>query len=271
MERRMADGSATAAATGRIGGYSPHWNTWSDLIWDFREKFEPGAFGRKMESFDGVVSLFNHDVGHVLGRSPGTLTVEEDETGLRYEVEPPDDKVLTLVQRGDVTGASFGFSAAEDSWSTNADGIMERIVHSAVLHDVGPVVFAAYPTSTAFARDALRSLSRWEDQHGGFHAQALQVPRDVVSSATEARTLAERLGYRGGRLAETEDGPYVITLRAPDEFASRRRVPVPSSDLDRAQIRGVRLVGGVLPAESAAAAESLDSAFLELAHEEQML
>ncbi|EIQ76315.1 prohead protease, partial [Shigella flexneri 1235-66] len=50
----------------------------------------------------------------LLGRTrSGTLKLEEDETGLRFELTPPDPStgrdVIELVKRGDISGMSFGF------------------------------------------------------------------------------------------------------------------------------------------------------------------
>ncbi len=125
----------------------------------FRERFTPGAFG-DLTGAD-IMATYEHDTRQVLGRTPGTLRLEETPTGLRYEVELPDTTtgrdVGALVKRGDVRGSSFEFSVAEDgdSWDENDDGTWTRTVRSATLYQVGPVLNPAYPVGTDVA---LRSL-----------------------------------------------------------------------------------------------------------------
>ncbi|STT63898.1 phage prohead protease, HK97 family [Klebsiella pneumoniae] len=57
----------------------------------------------------------------LLGRTKsGTLVLSEDDTGLRFELTPPNTQlgndVLALVERGDLSGMSFGFRALKESW-----------------------------------------------------------------------------------------------------------------------------------------------------------
>jgi HK97 family phage prohead protease len=46
--------------------------------------------------------------------------VSEDDTGLRFELTPPNTQlgndVLELVERGDISGMSFGFRALKEAW-----------------------------------------------------------------------------------------------------------------------------------------------------------
>ena len=97
-----------------------------------------------------VRALFNHDPSLLLGRqSSGTLKLGVDAEGLEFEVpELPNTQagrdVRELVDRGDITGASFGFVPGEDEWSTR-EGMRVR-THTSVarLVDVSPVTFPAY-------------------------------------------------------------------------------------------------------------------------------
>ncbi|MGH6692185.1 MAG: HK97 family phage prohead protease [Gammaproteobacteria bacterium] len=128
----------------------------------------PGGYERlATTAFDGlldrsdsdVVALVEHDPGRVLGRqSSGTLRLKVDGDGLGFEVDLPDtsyaNDLRSLVARGDVTGASFGFVPGEDEWSQAPDGLQLRThTHIRHLRDVSPVTFPAY----AGAGVALRS------------------------------------------------------------------------------------------------------------------
>ncbi len=128
----------------------------------FIESFAPGAFSDDLASNEDRVSLFNHDSNYVLGRqSVGTLRIIDDSESLRYEVDLPDsqtirDLVAAPIARGDVAGSSFQFRTISDEWRT-IDGVEHRTVTKATIREVGPVVFPAYPDTTA----AMRSLDAW--------------------------------------------------------------------------------------------------------------
>ena len=137
-----------------------------------RERFERGAFGELVRG--DVMALFNHDPSRILGRTPGTLELEEDEIGLRYELDPPDTptgrEVLTLIDRGDLRGSSFAFAVAEggEVWEERDGEILRTVRRASRLADVGPVTSPQYPLDGLAARaadgdvDAARaSLETW--------------------------------------------------------------------------------------------------------------
>lgn len=123
------------------------------------EQIAPGAFTRALEDPDtDVRALVNHNPTMVLGRqSAGTLKLETDEEGLRFEVDLPDTSyardLRELVGRGDVTGASFGFIPGEDTIGRAPDGKQVR-THTSVarLLDVSPVTWPAYEGATVALR-----------------------------------------------------------------------------------------------------------------------
>ncbi len=98
------------------------WNSLSEVIWDeFREQFAPGAFKDSPASGSDVRALYEHNYTQLLGRTKsGTLVLSEDDTGLRFELTPPNTQlgndVLELVERGDISGMSFGFRALKEAW-----------------------------------------------------------------------------------------------------------------------------------------------------------
>ncbi len=105
-----------------------------------------------------VRALLNHDPSLLLGRQgAGTLRVATDSTGLAFSVDLPDTStgrdVRALLERGDLTGASFGFVPGEDSFSRAPDGKQIR-THTSVsaLLDVSVVTFPAYGGASASLR-----------------------------------------------------------------------------------------------------------------------
>ena len=165
IEARMVHEPVTVrAAEGEpktLEGYAAIFNRETVIGAYFRETIEAGAFRAAVKTGD-VRALFNHDPNMVLGRtSAKTMRLEEDETGLRYVIDPPDTTlgrdVLVSVGRGDVTGSSFGFTVKRDSWTrpSKAGELPLRTIHEIEwLRDVGPVTFPAYEETTVQARDA---------------------------------------------------------------------------------------------------------------------
>lgn len=117
------------------------------------------AFDRALrDDATDVRALFNHDPSKLLGRqSSGTLRVAVDSQGLEFDVDIPDTSygrdVRALMDRGDLTGASFGFVPGVDEWSRTTDGRQLR-THTSVsrLLDVSVVSFPAYEGASVMLR-----------------------------------------------------------------------------------------------------------------------
>jgi HK97 family phage prohead protease len=178
IERRFFRGELRAEGEGteqRIIGYAAPFNSLSEDLGGWREIIEPGAFSETLE--DDIRALFNHDPNLVLGRNKaGTLSLLEDDMGLRYEILPPDTQyardLATSIKRGDVDGSSFAFRAIEESWinPTSEQPLPVRRLHVVRLFDVSPVTFPAYPVTSVAVRDMAQQLAlagRATGQAGG--------------------------------------------------------------------------------------------------------
>jgi uncharacterized protein len=157
-EYRIFKGTIRAAKDSkRIEGYAAVFNTVTDLG-SFREKIAPGAFSKAIADKQDVRALFNHNPDNVLGRTKsGTLTLEEDNTGLKFTVDPMPDTTIgqdvhQMILRGDVDQCSFGFVVNRESVEYDADGVATRTVQECDLFDVSPVTYPAYPTTSVQAR-----------------------------------------------------------------------------------------------------------------------
>lgn len=147
-----------------IHGYGAVFDVPSLDLGGWRERIAPGAFKRTLKNNPDVLSFFNHDPNHVLGRtSAGTLTVNEDFHGLAYQVKPPDTQwandLLVSMRRGDVRGSSFMFDVVKAEWAKAEDGVDERIVSEVRLYELGPVTMPAYPSADSGVRSLLEELS----------------------------------------------------------------------------------------------------------------
>jgi uncharacterized protein len=161
-----------------LEGYAALFNSRSENLGGFTETIKPGAFRASLKARNDIKLLWNHDTGAVMGSTrAGTLTLTEDERGLRVSATLPDTTygrdARELVRRGDVTGFSFGFSMPArggDEWS--ADGT-ERVLKSVRLHEVSLVAFPAYPETNGTAK--VRGLDKI--------AQRANVDADALADA----------------------------------------------------------------------------------------
>ncbi|RIE78328.1 HK97 family phage prohead protease [Shigella dysenteriae] len=150
MEIRSSE--ITTSGAGTLTGYIVCWDKLSELLWgEFYEKFQRRAFTEWLAAGNDVRGLYEHDHSMLLGRTrSGTLKLEEDETGLRFELTPPDTStgrdVIELVKRGDISGMSFGFRSRKDVWDTTTDPCV-RTVLVAELYEITVTSVPAYPDS----------------------------------------------------------------------------------------------------------------------------
>jgi HK97 family phage prohead protease len=142
-------------------GYAAKYDSPS-LPLPFVERIAPGAFTRSLKSRNDIKMFVNHSDLHVLASTRAkTLRLEDRPDGLFVEADLPDityaNDLRVLIERGDVSTMSFGFSTVRDSWSDNG---AERILNEVRLHEVSVVTStAAYSSTTASVRN-LRLIAR---------------------------------------------------------------------------------------------------------------
>lgn len=162
VELRKKDGKP------RIGGYAAVFNSYSRNLGGFVEIVNSSFFNKSRgDGWPEVMARYNHDDNMLLGTTGGnTLQLRVDETGLDYEVDPPEGRadIVELVTRGDIRKSSFAFRVFKDGdeWSTTDQGYPLRTLLSGQLVDVAPVNSPAYLDTTA----GLRSLAdRFEAEY----------------------------------------------------------------------------------------------------------
>lgn len=165
--RETDDGKRT------LTGYAVKWEKKSHVLGyfrKFREQFKKGAFAESLKK-DDQRFLWSHDTSKVLGRTKnGTLRLEEDDVGLRFELDLPNttlgNDTYESIKRGDVDGVSFGFKMESHEIEEPDDDLMLRTVTKAKLLEVSAVAFPAYPDSEVSARgyDPMKQYAKEEEE-----------------------------------------------------------------------------------------------------------
>lgn len=164
-ERRFYSAEVRAAEDSRmVDGYAALFNSDSEVLYGkFVERIAPGAFDEVLK--DDAVALFNHDPNLVLARNGKTMTLIQDEKGLRYQFKAPNttagNDLIENLRTGNISQSSFGFTVASEEWAYSEDRSkpsIRTITKVKRLYDVSPVTYPAYPDTSVGLRnfEALR-------------------------------------------------------------------------------------------------------------------
>jgi hypothetical protein len=176
----------------KVSGYAAVFGQAADIGGYFKEIIARGAF-KEAIGRDDVVFLINHE-GLPLARTrSGTLTLKEDDKGLRIDTvldaEDPDVKSITgKMKRGDLDKMSFAFRATKQEWDETTDP-PTRTITEVELFDVSIVTQPAYDGTSI----ALRSLEdmRKETKRKNFSAAStrlrMKAHLDLRSRGTESK------------------------------------------------------------------------------------
>lgn len=181
----------------RIVGYAAVFNTRSADLGGFYEEIAPGAFTEALAATNEVLALVEHNPGQILGRrSAGTLTLTQDDHGLRFEIDPPETTVgndaVVNVRRKDISGGSFRFPrGAKDSWRRDG-GDSVRTIQKCGLSEVTLTAIPAYDATSA----SIRSSPQHDDELRSYYQKNIDAlkpkPTKETPVTTPNRNLAEK-------------------------------------------------------------------------------
>lgn len=129
-----------------LTGYAAVFNSDTDIGGWWTERVAPGAF---TDTIGGDIrALIDHDTGRIIGRTKsGTLRLKQDERGLAVEIDVPNttngNDLWELVERGDISGMSFGFRVTKQEWDETIDPPV-RTIQAVELFEVSAAAFPAY-------------------------------------------------------------------------------------------------------------------------------
>ncbi len=150
-------GTIETASPGRLTGYAATFNS-EARIGDFSEVIRAGAFTRSLASEINVRALYHHQGEALLGTTrAGTLKLREDARGLKFDLNLPDTShgrdLAILVDRGDVSGCSFGFRVADggDRWEQRGAQMVRELLNVDLI-EITLTADPAYPDTEVAKR-----------------------------------------------------------------------------------------------------------------------
>lgn len=179
VEHRADDGKRT------LVGYAAVFERVTDIGYYFKEQIAPGAFAEAIEG--DIRALVDHNAGRVIGRTKsGTLRLKEDERGLHVEIDVPDttdgNDLWVLVERGDISGMSFGFRVITETWDESTKP-PTRTIQKLELVEVSAVAWPAYEDTEL----GVRSLEQFRAEQAAAELAARQSEPSVTAAAIRAR------------------------------------------------------------------------------------
>ena len=176
-------------------------------IWGMTEVISRTVFKKTLADGAEVRALWSHDDTRVLGSTKsGTLSLENTDAGLACRCELPDatytNDLYAIIERGDVTAMSFGFTAVKCAYDHETD---TRTLKEVRLHEVSfGVCFPAYPetSSEAYTRGFGKRSIDAARLNGALEKDELrEEDRKVIRQAVGALS-----GLLGGEAAGPEPG-----------------------------------------------------------------
>lgn len=160
--------SGTLTARGKtLSGYAAVFNSEANLG-DFQELIRPGAFAKSLATGSNVRALYHHQGDALLGTTRGgTLKLKEDAHGLAFTLALPDTShgrdLAVLVDRGDISGCSFGFRVAPggDRWEQRGKQLVRELL-TVDLMEVTLTADPAYQDTSIAMRSRPQDKSFWD-------------------------------------------------------------------------------------------------------------
>lgn len=231
----------------------------------FSEQIRKGAFRKTLRERQPVLQ-FDHGHHPLIGSIPiGAITdLRETDEGLAVQARITDNWLMAPVRdaiaEGSITGMSFRFSVVRDEWHDAAGkrvrpdelqsllwdagerGPLMRTLVEVRLHELGPVVFPAYASTSVGVRAANLAAEIRSDEElrrevrAALAREAPQPPADTLDDPATRRDVARALLFGEGAEPETSDAPPAsghpsTPERSEDAPAESHPSPAPDAPL----------------------------------------
>jgi len=156
--------------TKKIGGYINVTERESEILYSknkgkwFKETMKRGVFERALNKAEDIPLLLQHDWNKRLASTSNkTLSLREDQVGLRFEAEIEDEKLYDEIRNGKINSCSFGFSVITEKIEPVNNRLEKRNVEEINLYEVSLVKNPAYEGSIVEARQYEQALKMDEE------------------------------------------------------------------------------------------------------------
>lgn len=153
-----------------IGGYVNVTERESELLYSskrskwFNEVVKRGAFTRSITCGKEIPLLLEHDEKRQLASTSNSLTLKEDQIGLRFDAEIRDKDVYEKVKSKQINNCSFGFIPVEEEFEV-VDSVREkRYLKDLELLEISLVENPAYAGSLVEVRNMNEQLEERKKQ-----------------------------------------------------------------------------------------------------------
>lgn len=143
----------------KIGGYVNVTERESELLYSgkrgkwFNEVVKQGAFTRSLNSGKDIPLLLEHDYDKKLADTSTSLTLKEDQIGLRFDAEIRDKDVYEKVKSKQINNCSFGFLPVEQEFEPVSEVREKRYLKDLDLLEISLVENPAYAGSLVEVRN----------------------------------------------------------------------------------------------------------------------
>lgn len=155
--------------TYKIGGYVNVTERESELLYSgkrgkwFNEVVKQGAFKRSLNSGKEIPLLLEHDYEKRLADTSNTLTLTEDQIGLRFDAEIRDAEVYEKVKNKEINNCSFGFLPVDQEFESVTDLREKRYLKDLELLEISLVQNPAYAGSLVEVRNMNEKTKELEE------------------------------------------------------------------------------------------------------------
>lgn len=160
------------------------------------EQIAAGAFSASMADGHEIRMKFNHkrDIGST---ADGTLSLKENSIGLYAEAETDDEELMTLAQKGELRGWSFGFVAKDDEMEERAGKEPRRRVKALDLQEVS--ILSVTPAYTGTSIEYRSYEDAVPNDTSDAPAKVTDTPAEAVdtSAVDELRAYATMMKMKG--------------------------------------------------------------------------
>lgn len=158
------------------------------------EMIEPGSFQRAIDANEvGISVLLDHDASRRLaGTADHTLTLYEDNIGLRAETEITDPEVIEAAKNKKIRGWSFNMKNIVDEVEERADKLPLRHVKSFDMDEISLVV-KKIPVYSATSVEIRADEEADVEERSMMEAVDVTLPKEPENHKTVNEKFKERL------------------------------------------------------------------------------